>query len=151
MRYAGRMVDDRLIGKDNPKYRFPSGRERNGVTHDFQKMLLLYNAHRLKAPLKELILVEGFPSVWWLTQMGFPNVAALMGWVMSDEQAAIVESLLAPDGRVWLVSDGDEAGDRCAEEVLPLVSQRRFIKWLKLDEGKQPTDYPGGWYRNQFA
>ncbi len=148
--YAGRIVDDSLIGKDNPKYRFPSGRERNGVTHDFQKMLLLYNAHRLKPMLKELAIVEGFPSVWWLTQMGFPNAVATMGWAMSDEQAEIVTSLVHPDGRVWLITDGDEAGDRCAGEVLPRVSRQRFIKWLKLDEGKQPTNYPGGWYRDQF-
>jgi DNA primase len=149
--YAGRTVDDARIGKENPKYRFPSGRERDGVTHEFQKSLILYNAHRIKAPVKKLALVEGFPSVWWLTQMGFPYVVALMGWSMSDEQAAILRSLVQPNGRVWLVSDGDEAGERCAREVLPRVARDRFIRWLKLDEGKQPTDYPGGWFRDKVG
>jgi DNA primase len=33
--YAGRVVDDNLITDENPRYRFPSGRERNGVCYDY--------------------------------------------------------------------------------------------------------------------
>jgi DNA primase len=148
--YCGRIVDDTLIREDTPKYKFPPKRERNGIVYEFHKLELLYNSHRLTSPVEELCIVEGFPSVWWLIQMGFPNVVALMGWAMSDEQAAIVANLVPPSGRVWVITDGDDAGLRCATIVFQKVSPLRFLKWLRLDEGKQPTDYPGGWYRNRF-
>jgi hypothetical protein len=39
--------------------------------------------------------------------------------------------------------DGDESGIRCAQTALPLIAPHRFIRWVKLDEKKQPTDYDG--------
>lgn len=83
--------------------------------------------------------------------MGFPSVVALMGWSMSEEQAKILTELVPPHGRLWLIPDGDESGKRCAASVFEQVGTQRFIQWLKLDEGKQPTDYPGGWYRKRLA
>lgn len=149
--YCGRIVDDTRINEDNPRFKFPSKREHKGVIYEFHKLLLLYNVQRIQKPVDDLIVVEGFASVWWLTQMGFPHVVALMGWVMSEEQAKIVLQLVSPTGRVWLVPDGDESGLRCALSVFERIAPHRFLRWLKLDEGKQPTDYPGGWYRTQFS
>ena len=148
--YAGRTVDNSKIGEGHPRYLFPSKRERGGITHEFHKMLLLYNSHRIKAPVEDLVVVEGFPSVWWLSQMGFPDTVALMGWAMSDEQAAIVTRLVPPSGRVWVVPDGNEAGERCAASVFAHLAPHRFMKWVKLEPEKQPTDYPGAFFREQF-
>ena len=145
--YAGRIVDDRAISEEHPRYKFPPPRERDGKVYEFQKLKLLYNAHRIRKPLENLIVVEGFSSVWWLTQMGFPNSVALMGWVSSDEQTRIITDLVSPTGRVWLMSDGDEPGRRCAEQFLTRISPRRFVRWVTLDEGKQPTDYPAQFFR----
>jgi len=39
------------------------------------------------------------------------------------------------------MSDGDQAGARCAQELFVLVAPHRAVRWLKLDEDKQPTDY----------
>ena len=114
-------------------------------------MKLLYNSHRLKFPVEELVIVEGFTSVWWLTQMGIPNVVSLMGWACSEEQAAIITELVPTNGRVWVIPDGNDAGRRGALNVFEQVAPFRFLKWLKLDEGKQPTDYPGGWFRKQMG
>jgi DNA primase len=149
--YAGRVVDNSKINDDNPRYKFPPKREREGVTYEFHKLLMLYNSHRLKAPVESLAIVEGFASVWWLTQMGCPNAVALMGWTMSLEQARIVTDLVPTSGRVFVITDGDESGDRCAQSVFEQIAPFRFLKWLKLDEGKQPTDYPGGWLRTQLG
>jgi DNA primase len=102
--------------------------------------VFLYNAHRLKKPVHTLILVEGFPSVWWLCQQGFPNVVAVMGSSCSDEQAAIAVELTAPEGRVCVLPDGDDAGARCAESALVRVAPHRLVRWLCLEKGKQPTD-----------
>src|SRR5579871_838002 len=137
-------------GANGPNVSFPAPRERNGMTYEFHKLLMLYNSHRLTFPVENLIIVEGFPSVWWLTQMHLPNVVGLMGWAMSVEQAKIVTDLVSPSGRVWVIPDGNEAGVKCAHSVFEHLGTSRFIQWLKLDEGKQPTDYPGGWLRERL-
>jgi len=139
--YAGRITNDDEIGEDCPKYLFPGTRERDGKILEFRKSEFVYNGHRLKNPVDDLVVVEGFPSVWWLSQCGFANMVALMGWSCSEEQAKRIVSLVKPHGRVWLVPDGDESGERCAECVLPQISPHRFIRWVKLEQGKQPTDY----------
>jgi len=139
--YAGRIVDDSLISEDNPRYKFPGARARKGVTHEFRKSEFLYAGHRIKSPVDDLVVVEGFPSVWWLTQHSIPNVVGLMGWSCSEKQATLLVSLVKPSGRVWLMPDGDESGERCAESVLWQVSPHRFVRWVKLQAGKQPTDY----------
>ncbi len=145
--YGGRIVDDTFIDEENPRYKFPGPRERDGVHYEFHKLELLYNAHRIKKPVHDLIVVEGFPSVWWLTQMGFPETVALMGWACSEEQASIITDLVSPDGHVWLISDGDESGDRCGTQFLTRLAPARFVRWVKLERGKQPTDYPAQLFR----
>lgn len=138
--YAGRVVDDALIGEDNPRYRFPSKRERSGTHFEFRKTLFLYNGFRIKAPCNDLCVVEGFTSAWWLHQHGFPSVVATMGAEASERQAALIVSLVKPFGRVWFLSDGDKAGERFAESLLREVSPHRFVRWVKPVEGQQPTD-----------
>jgi DNA primase len=148
--YAGRLVDDRLVSEESPKYLFPGKRTRNGVLHEFKKTHLLYNSDRLTSPVNDLVIVEGFASVWWLTQMDVANVVALMGWAMSEEQADIVTELVPPSGRIWVMPDGDRSGVQCAESVFERLGPARFLQWFKLDEGKQPTDYPGGFIRKRL-
>jgi DNA primase len=137
--YAGRFTRDDQVGEKVPKYLFPGDRERNGIVLEFRKSLFLYNGRSIQAPVDDLIVVEGFPSVWWLWQAGFANVVALMGSSCSKEQATIIRSLVSEWGRVWLLPDAGEAGDLCAESVLEQVAPHRFTRWLQLDDG-QPTD-----------
>jgi len=139
--YAGRVVDDESIKEDNPKYRFPGNRTRKGVIHEFRKSLLIYNAHRIAEPVENLVVVEGFTSVWWLTQSGVSNVVGTMGATCSVEQAALIVSLVSPAGRIWVFSDGDIAGARCAGEILVRVTPHRFARWIKLEAGRQPTAF----------
>ena len=138
--YAGRVVDDAAITDENPRYRFPGKRERDGKLFEFRKTLFLYNGFRFKAPVDDLIVVEGFASVWWLCQNGMPHAVATMGADCSERQAELIASLVKPTGRVWLMPDGNEAGKRCAQSLLSQVSPHRFARWVKLDEDKQPTD-----------
>jgi DNA primase len=137
--YAGRLVDDSSVSEHKPKYLFPGSRERDGKTFEFHKSLFLYNGFAV-GKVKNLIIVEGFASVWWLWQHGRPNTAALMGWSCSEEQARLIVNAVEPNGCVWAMPDGDEAGKRCAETVLKLVSPHRSIRWAKLAGGEQPTD-----------
>jgi DNA primase len=139
--YAGRVIDNETITEENPKYKFPGRRRRKEVIHGFRKSLLLYNAHRIVAPVDDLAVVEGFAGVWWMHQAGIENVVATMGASCSEEQARAIVSLLTPDGRLWVFTDGDIAGARCAGEILVRVTPHRFARWIKLEGGKQPTGF----------
>src|SRR3984893_1876853 len=139
--YAGRVVDDKEISEENPKYKFPGKRKRDGVTYEFKKSLLLYNAHRFKAPVDDLAVVQGFTSVWWLTQAGISDVVGTMGASCSFEQGKRITSLISPQGRLWIFVDGDEAGERCAVELFRRVAPERSVRWIRPTEGMQPTDY----------
>jgi DNA primase len=144
--YAGRVVDDTLIDENTPRYRFPSSRERHSKVFEFRKTRFLYNGFRITAPVDDILVVEGFTSVWWLNQNGFPNVVATMGADCSERQAELIVSLLNPAARVWIVPDGDSAGERLAQSSLLLLSPHRLVRWIKLEKDKQPTDYPAAFY-----
>ncbi len=139
--YAGRVVDDSKITEENPRYRFPGERKRDGKVFEFRKSLFLYNGFRLKEPLNDLIVVESFTSVWWLNQNGISNAVGTMGSDCSDNQAELIVSLVKPHGRVWILGDGDNAGERHAHSLLTKVATHRFVRWMKLKSEKQPTDY----------
>ena len=138
--YAGRIVDDSQIAEDNPKYKFPGRRERDGVIYEFSKSLLLYNAHRINGPVDDLIVVEGFPSVWWLRQAGLADVVSPMGASCSKKQGEAIVSLVKPTGHVWIFTDDDQAGERCAHDVFEQVGGYRFVKRLLFKDAVQPTD-----------
>src|ERR1700733_2338795 len=110
--YAGRVVDDSTITEDNPRYRFPGKREKAGTVFEFRKTLFLYNGFRIKAPVDDLIVVEGFTSVWWLNQNKLPPAVATMGADCSEKQAELIVSLVKPGGRVWMMPDGNQTGNR---------------------------------------
>ncbi|MFT3784916.1 MAG: CHC2 zinc finger domain-containing protein [Tepidisphaeraceae bacterium] len=138
--YAGRVVDDACISDDSPKYRFPGTRERDGKRYEFRKAQLCYNANRIAGPIDDLIVVEGFASVWHLHQLGHTGVVALMGASCSADQAEIITSLVTDAGRIWLMPDSDPAGEKCAESALKMLAPHRFCRWVRLKPDRQPTD-----------
>ncbi|MBI1175804.1 toprim domain-containing protein [bacterium] len=138
--YAGRLVNESEVSEDEPKYRLPPKRERKGVLFEFQKTRLVYNGNRIRKPVDDLVVVEGFPSVWWLWQCGIENVVAVMGASCAERQAELIVGMVTPSGRVWAMPDGNAAGERCAESIIRLISPHRFVRWIKLDADKQPTD-----------
>lgn len=137
--YAGRIVDDSRVSPDCPKYLFPSPRKREGKEYVFRKSCFLYHGHALSSSIDEIIVVEGFPACWWLWQHGYTNVVALMGASCSVDQAWRIICSITHAGRVWVMPDHDEAGERCAHSVLSQVCPHRFCRWLKPDQS-QPTD-----------
>jgi DNA primase len=139
--YAGRVVDDSQINEENPRYKFPGTREREGKRYEFHKSLLVYHLFQISAKVSELTIVEGFSSVWHLHQHGYLNTVALMGSDCSDAQIKLILQKVELDGQIALMPDGDVAGRRCAQALLERLSPYRYVRWLKLDEGQQPTDY----------
>ncbi len=141
--YAGRLVDDSAVNESTPKYKFPSARQREGKLLEFRKSLLLYNLNRLKWPLADLIICEGFASIWWLTQHGYPNWVALMGNSCSQDQARLILSSVQPVGCIWIMTDADPGGEQCAQSIFVQIAPHRLVRWVKLPKG-QPTDYTPG-------
>jgi DNA primase len=148
--YAGRVVDDSLISGNNPRYLFPGKREREGKSLEFRKSEFVYNGNRIQGTVDDLIIVEGFASVWWLHQNGFPNVVATMGAGYSDKQVELIISVVAPTGRVWLMPDGDRAGEGLAKSLSLPLFEERFVRWIRLREHSQPTDLTVGQLKNYF-
>jgi DNA primase len=138
--YAGRIVNDKAIGDDCPKYLLPGRRTRDGMTIDFRKSRFLYNGFRVGGIVDDLIVCEGFPATWWLHQAGYRAVVGLMGSDCSNDQAKLIIDAVRPEGRVWVFTDADAAGDACATKVVTRVGAARFVRRVAVPHG-QPTDY----------
>jgi DNA primase len=148
--YAGRVVDDAIVSDKNPKYRFPSTRDRDQKVLVFKKSLLLYNLNRLKLPVSELIVCQGFPATWWLTQHGWPNVVAVMGADCSTEQGQLIKRSVSPDGHISILCNAGQDGERCAASIFADVAPRRWVRWVKLPHGR-PTEYTPGDLEELFS
>jgi DNA primase len=138
--YAGRLTKVSEISERNPKYLFPGERVKDDVKIEFRKSHLLYNAHRIAAPVDHLFVVEGFMSTFWLCQAEYVNTVALMGSHCSKEQGEIIVDLVKPDGKVWLIPDGNEAGRLCALSAFEQIAPYRSVRWVRLEKDEQPTD-----------
>lgn len=138
--YCGRLLDDRLITEDNPRDLFPDKRERNGVVHEFHRSLFVYNGFRIRRPVADLGVTEEFDGVWWLHQNGWSDTVATMGSDCSKEQAELIVNLVVPEGRVWIISDGNVDGVNHALSLFKWIAPHRAVRWAKLPEGKQPID-----------
>jgi DNA primase len=125
--YAGRWPGDPPEGE--AKYKLPPG---------FKKRLELFNFHRAikESPEKKFIVVEGFFDCFNLWQCGYKNVVGLMGSALSEEQEALLTSQVE---MVTLMLDQDDAGRKAAQEILPRLARKFFVRVIELPaEGDQP-------------
>ncbi len=120
----------------------PEGESKYKLPPKFQKHLVLYNFHRARefTGEQELVLVEGFFDTMWLWQVEFRSVVALMGTVLSDEQAELLIGALAPNGKLTLMLDPDEAGLRATKEITELLINSLYIKVFDLQEDGMEAD-----------
>ena len=119
--YCGRAVTDDQIVKEG-KYKLPV---------NFVKSEVVYNLHRQKDP-GCLILVESFLSVFQLHQNEVENVVALMGSSMSEQQGELIANALGINGKVILLFDGDEDGQKCTHDCLARLSKKLFVKAIDI-------------------
>lgn len=138
--YAGRVVDDRAITETNLKYKLASAREQNRKPQEFDKSALAYNLSEIPNKVSDIIVVQGFPSVWWLWQHGYCTTVSLMGNDCSPEQAKLILCRVEIDGRIWIMPDGDEAGILCGRSCWEQLAPFRFCRWARLRKGEQPTN-----------
>lgn len=87
------------------------------IYYDTDKAKTLYNISRAMPYIEllgEVIVVEGFKSVWRLHQWGIRNVVAVMGSTISNEQLLL---LLKMNAKIIVCGDRDEAGNKLNKEV----------------------------------
>jgi DNA primase len=128
--YAGRVVNEREISKENPKYKLPEG---------FKKSLVLFNLHRAIRKIKQknkVILVEGFFDCFRVWQAGIENVIALMGSEMSEVQEKLIVETVGKEGRVILFFDSDVAGRECTKKVIERLVNQVYVKAIYLPNGQ---------------
>jgi DNA primase len=120
--YAGRWPGD--PPEDEPKYKLPA---------NFHKSLVLYNLHRaIEYATEGLIVVEGFWSVFELTQRGRKNVVAVMGSSVSPEQERLIVDTVGSRGRVLLAFDGDAAGRKGMSDAAARLAPQVFVRSVEF-------------------
>ncbi len=125
--YAGRAIDDER-SQEEGKYKLPRG---------FSKSHVVFNLHRANehGKAKGLVVVEGFFGAMKVHEAGFPNVVALMGSTLSEQQENL---LVNATDRLALMFDGDEAGTACLGEICRRLGRRLYLKEVHLEVGEQP-------------
>lgn len=130
--YAGRWPGNDGWPEGEGKYKLPKG---------FEKSAVLFNLHRVlrsdRFGSDAVILVEGFFSVFWITQLACGHVVALMGRDLSEAQEAL---LCEHFSQVTLLLDGDAPGREASAALLPRLARRLHVKAPTMPEGKSPAE-----------
>lgn len=119
--YCGRGLTPEQI--EDEKYKQPPG---------FYKSEVVYNLCNLDKKQGPVIIVESFISVWLLFQAGYKNVCALMGSFLSKSQKKLIAGLLGPQGRVLLMFDADEDGEKCTNACIEEFSPELYVKTVDI-------------------
>jgi len=125
--YCGRIADETAVTAGNPLYLYPEKervRSKDNAVFIFDRSSLLYNAHRITAPVENLIVVEDVRYVWTLHEMRADNVVALLG-PCSTTQASLIGDLVVPSGTVWFLTASEDA-----IHTLAHAARTRMARWL---------------------
>jgi DNA primase len=122
--YAGRWASDE-IPPDVPKYQLPRG---------FEKRRVLFGLHRL-ASAEHVVLFEGYWSVFRLYALGIPAVAIMGRTISPEQQALLIDSGVR---MLSLLLDGDGPGQAAADQLLPRLAERFFVRVVSLPHGAAP-------------
>ena len=109
----------------------------------FVKSAVVYNLNRVGELAREkgdLVIVEGFFTVFTLWQLGIENVVALMGSYLSEHQKQLLVKTLGATGKVILLFDDDEAGEGGAAQCVQELVEQLFVKVVRLPEGVGQPD-----------
>ena len=92
-----------------------------------------------KSKLGYLILVEGYMDAIALHQYGFDCAVASLGTSLTEEHAALLSRYTE---QLYLIYDGDEAGQRAAQRAIPMLEKAGLqIKVLKMKDAKDPDEF----------
>ncbi len=92
-----------------------------------------------KSKLGYMILVEGYMDAIALHQYGFDCAVASLGTSLTQEHAALLSRYTE---QIYLIYDGDEAGQRAAQRAIPILEKAGLrIKVLRMRDAKDPDEF----------
>lgn len=112
----------------------------------FHKGRMLYGeptARKASAEGLPIVLVEGYMDVIACVQAGIRGALAPMGTAVTEEQIAVMWSMIPDFTKVPILCfDGDNAGRKAAqrvcERVLPMLEPGRSVDFAFIPEGEDP-------------
>ena len=91
--------------------------------------------------VKTALVMEGYTDVIVAHQFGFTNAVAALGTALNEQHIRNLKRYV-DDGRIVLVLDGDEAGQKSANKVLELfVAAQVDMQVLTLPDDLDPCDF----------
>ena len=127
--FGGRVMDD-----STPKYL------NSPETDIFNKRKNLFGLNfAKKSKLGYLILVEGYMDAIALHQYGFDCAVASLGTSLTEEHATLLSRYTE---QVFLIYDGDEAGQNATRRAIPLLEKAGIrIRVLRMRDAKDPDEF----------
>ena len=108
----------------------------------FSKGNLLYGLDLARDAIRKggaALVMEGYTDVIVAHQFGFDHAVAVLGTALGEGHIPILRRFA---DRIVLVLDGDEAGQRRANEILALfIAGEVDLQVLTLPEGNDPCDF----------
>ncbi len=108
----------------------------------FSKSSMLYgmdSARDAIARTKVSVIMEGYTDTIVARQFGFDNTVAVLGTALGEGHIRLLRRFA---DSITLVLDGDEAGQRRANEILGLfVAEQVDLRIVTLPDGLDPADF----------
>ncbi len=108
----------------------------------FSKSKLLYGLDVAREAMRRsrtALVMEGYTDCIVAHQFGFEDAVAVLGTALGEQHVRTLKRFV---DRIVLVLDGDEAGQRRANEVLELfVAQNADLRIVTLPEGLDPAEF----------
>lgn len=119
-----RDIDGKLY---NVEFRHLKGQTKSSYLYDFNKKgKVLFNLHKVKNESK-VYLVEGIFDAIRMTQLGYPNVLALMGTELTPERISILNNYFST---LYLAFDSDLAGKKISKQIFEEFKDSKEMYYL---------------------
>ncbi len=129
----------RALDKSNPKY------INSPDSYFFHKRNLLYNLAEAKYVARKknnLLICEGYMDVISLYENGIQSVVSPLGTALTEEQLNLAWKY---SSKPTIMFDGDKAGLRASFKsalmALYMITSKRFLQFIILDEGYDPDSF----------
>jgi DNA primase len=138
----------RIIDQGEPKY---LNSPETVLFHKGRELYGLYEVRQSRAPLKRLLVVEGYMDVVRLHQAGITYSVATLGTATTPEHLKRAFRLVP---EMVFAFDGDRAGRaaawRALNNALPEAREGRQLRFLFLPDGQDPDSLVGAEGREAF-
>jgi len=108
----------------------------------YDKSRILYGLAQAKTAIRSLgyaILTEGYADTISLVQAGFHNTVASSGTALTIEQLQLLSRY---SKKVYIVYDGDSAGEQAALRGIDLAIEQGFdVRLIALPDGEDPDSF----------